>query len=47
MANWTKVREKMAAVVALVVIVIMLAVASVVFGWNIPGISHLARALGF
>ena len=44
--NRTKVREVIAAIVALVLVVVLFAGMSVLFGWNIPVISDIARSLG-
>ena len=34
--KWVKIREKIAALVAILVVIFVIAMASVVFGWNIP-----------
>jgi hypothetical protein len=41
----TKVREKIAAVVALLLIFIMFVAMAVVFEWNIPGVRTIAEFL--
>lgn len=42
----TKTREKIAAIVAIVLIVVFLAVAAAVMGWDIPILSKITDALG-
>lgn len=44
--KWVKVREKIAAIVALVVVFLVICLAAAVFGWNIPIISDIAASLG-
>jgi hypothetical protein len=44
--KWVKVREKIAALVAIVLIFLLIVVGSVVFGWNIPIVRDVARMLG-
>lgn len=42
----TKVREMFMGLVAIVIIVVVAALASAVFGWNIPILRDIAAALG-
>lgn len=42
----TKVREMFMGLVAVVIIVVVAALASAVFGWNIPVLRDIAAALG-
>ena len=42
----TKVREMFMGLVAIVIIVVVAALASAVFGWNIPVLRDIAAALG-
>lgn len=42
----TKVREMFMGLVAIVIIVVVAALASAVFGWNIPILRDIAGALG-
>lgn len=44
--KWVKIREKIAALVALVVVFLVVCLAAAVFGWNIPIISDVAARLG-
>jgi len=44
--NWLKVRESIAAIVAVLLIGLLLLGASAAFNWNVPGISDAARFLG-
>ena len=44
--QWTKVREKMGALIAIVVVIIMFAGLAVVMGWDIPVIRDIADAIG-
>jgi hypothetical protein len=41
-----KVREMTMGLVAIVIIVVVAAVASVVFGWNVPILRDIAAAMG-
>ncbi|MBI2435076.1 MAG: hypothetical protein HYV26_19645 [Candidatus Hydrogenedentes bacterium] len=43
----TKVREKVMALVAIVIVVVMLAVGTTAFGYKIPGLVNLSSMLGF
>jgi len=42
----TKIREKIAAVAAIIIVIIMVAVGGAVFGWDIPILSNITDALG-
>lgn len=44
--QWTKVREKMLAVIAIIIVMVVFAGLAVVMGWNIPIIRDIAEALG-
>jgi hypothetical protein len=44
--SWVKVREKFAALVAIVLVIVLAAVALTVFGYNIPVLSDISNALG-
>lgn len=44
--KWVKVREKFAALIAVVLVVVLAAVTATVFGYNIPVLSDISRALG-
>ena len=43
---WTKTRETTAALVAIVLIIVFAAIGSAIMGWNIPGLSNIAKMLG-
>lgn len=43
---WTKVREKVAALVAVILVILVGAAGSAMFGWNIPVLSQIGRAMG-
>ena len=45
--KWVKVREKIAALVAIALVVIFASVGATVAGWNIPVLSDIGQALGF
>ena len=42
----TKLRQGIAAIVAILLVIVMLAVANVVFGWNLPLMSNITDAFG-
>jgi len=42
----TKIREKVAALAAIVIVIILFAVGSAVFGWDVPILSNITDALG-
>ncbi len=45
--NMTKVREKIAAIVTVLFILILFCVMAVAFGWNIPIVSDIAAKFGY
>lgn len=45
--QWVKVREKIAALFALVLVVLLAALIAVAMGWNVPVLSDLAQQLGY
>lgn len=44
---WTKIREKLAALFAIVLIFLVFCYMAGQQGWQIPGVIHVARFLGF
>ena len=42
----SKIREKLAALFAVIVLILFLAVGAHFAGWNIPGLSHIAKLIG-
>lgn len=44
--QWTKMREKFAAVFAVVIVIVAFAGLAVAMGWNIPIIRDISEALG-
>jgi len=45
--KWVKVREKIAALAALVIIVIFAGFIAVLMGWNVPILSDIAASMGY
>lgn len=45
--RWTKIREKLAGLFALVLIFLLFCYIAGQQGWPIPGVIHIARLLGF
>jgi len=45
--KWVKVREKIAAIAALVVVVIFAGFVAVLMGWNVPFFSDIAASMGY
>jgi len=46
MIRWTKIRERAAAITAVLVLVVMIALAAVVFEVHIPILSDITNAMG-
>ena len=46
MANRVKIRETIAAIVAVVLVFLLIVGLSVVFDWNIPFLRNIAEAIG-
>lgn len=44
--RWTKIREFVAAVVALVLVILAGSAGSAMFGWNLPVLHQIGRAMG-
>lgn len=43
---WSKVREKVAALVAVILVLLVGAAGSAIFGWNIPVLHQIGQAMG-
>lgn len=44
--SWTKTREAMAAIVAIILVIVFAAIGAAIFGWDIPILSKITDALG-
>jgi len=44
--TWTKLREKVAALLAVIAVILVGAAGSAIFGWNIPVLHQIGRAMG-